>query len=197
NRFSSPKLGLTLLLVEVGGFSTSAAKAQELIDRVRGDLAALGGPERYAPGLRLGFTGDVAISAEETAALVGDLTVSSLLVVGAVVLALMLFYRWRRAVPALFLPLGLAVAYAFAVASLPPFNITELNSNTAFLGSIIVGNGINFGIIQLARYVEARRQGESVEDALAVALWATRKGTLSAALAAGVAYASLIAMQFR
>ena len=45
--------------------------------------------------------------------------------------------------------------------------------------------------------MEARRQGEKVEDALALALWATRKGTLSAALAAGVAYASLVAMQFR
>ncbi|MES1172578.1 MAG: MMPL family transporter, partial [Bacteroidota bacterium] len=73
----------------------------------------------------------------------------------------------------------------------------ELNSNTAFLGSIIVGNGINFGIIQLARYLEARRGGSSVEDALTLGLWGTRTGTLSAALAAGVAYASLIAMQFR
>src|SRR5436190_2084927 len=114
-----------------------------------------------------------------------------------VLVAIVLFYGWGRAIPALFLPLAIGAVYAFALASLPPFGITELNSNTAFLGSIIVGNGINFGIIQLARYVEARRQGETVEDSLALALWATRKGTLSAALAAGVAYASLVAMQFR
>ena len=120
-----------------------------------------------------------------------------MLVVVTVMLAIVLFYGWRRSVPALFLPLAVATVYAFALASLPPFGITELNSNTAFLGSIIVGNGINFGIIQLARYVEARRPGETVEDSLALALWATRKGTLSAALAAGVAYASLVAMQFR
>jgi predicted RND superfamily exporter protein len=197
NRFTSPNLGLTLLLVEVGGFSTSAVKAGDLIKRVRRDLEALGGSARYAPGLRIGFTGDVAISSEEMSALVGDLTVSSLLVVGAVVLALMVFYRWRRSVPALFAPLGIAVVFAFALASLPPFNITELNSNTAFLGSIIIGNGINFGIIQLARYVEARRRGQSIDEALAISLWATRKGTLSAAVAAGAAYASLVAMQFR
>jgi predicted RND superfamily exporter protein len=197
NRFSSPKLGLTLLLVEVGGFSTSATKATALIDRVRADLAALGGPDHYAAGMRIGFTGDVAISSEEASALVQDLTTSSLLVVIAVVLVLIAFYRWRRSVPALFLPLGIAALFAFALASLPPFNITELNSNTAFLGSIIIGNGINFGIIQLARYVEARRRGQSIEDALAVSLWGTRKGTLSAAMAAGVAYASLVAMHFR
>jgi uncharacterized protein len=197
DRFSSPKLGLSLLLIEVGGFSTSASKANHLIARVRADLAALGGLEHYAPGMRLGFTGDVAISSEEMAALLQDLTVSSLLVVIVVVLALIFFYRWRRSVPALFLPLAVAAVLAFALASLPPFDITELNSNTAFLGSIIIGNGINFGIIQLARYVEARRSGHAVEDALAIALWGTRKGTLSAAVAACVAYASLVAMQFR
>ncbi|HSS38638.1 MAG TPA: MMPL family transporter, partial [Polyangia bacterium] len=131
------------------------------------------------------------------AALVQDLTLSSALVVVVVLLALFVFYRWARSLPALFLPLGLAAVYAFGLASLPPFRITELNSNTAFLGSIIVGNGINFGIIQLARYLEARRNGRTVEDALAVALRGTRWGTLSAAMAAGIAYASLVAMQFR
>ncbi|HXU02268.1 MAG TPA: MMPL family transporter, partial [Polyangia bacterium] len=196
-RFSSKKLGVTLMLIEVGGFSTSAAQSAALIERVRADMHALGGTDRYAPGMRVGFTGDVAISAEETAALVDDLTLSSLLVVFTVLAAIVLFYGWRRSVPALFLPLAVGTVYAFALASLPPFGITELNSNTAFLGSIIIGNGINFGIIQLARYVEARRHGETVEDSLALALWATRKGTLSAALAAGVAYASLVAMQFR
>ena len=73
NRFSSAKLGLTLLLVEVGGSSTSADKANHMIRRVRADLKALGGLDHYAPGLRMGFTGDVAISSEEMAALVQDL----------------------------------------------------------------------------------------------------------------------------
>ncbi|HEY5090577.1 MAG TPA: MMPL family transporter, partial [Polyangia bacterium] len=197
NRFSNRRMGLTLMLVEVGGFSTSAAQAATLIRHVKDDMRALGGPDHYAPGMRVGFTGDVAIAAEEMAALVQDLTLSSVLVVVAVLLAIVFFYGWPRSVPALFLPLGVSVLYAFGLASLPPFGITELNSNTAFLGSIIVGNGINFGIIQLARYVEARRRGQTVELALATALWGTRKGTLSAALAAGVAYASLVAMQFR
>ena len=197
NRFSSLKQGVTLLLVEVGGFSTSTHKAIELIGRVRADVKALGGLDHYAPGLRLGFTGDVAISSEEMAALVQDLTVSSLLVVVVVIIALIIFYRWGRSVAVLFLPLSIATVLAFALASLPPFDITELNSNTAFLGSIIVGNGINFGIVQLARYVEARRAGHDIEDSLAITLWGTRKGTLSAAVAAGAAYASLVAMQFR
>jgi predicted RND superfamily exporter protein len=195
DRFTSPKLGLSLLLIETGGFTTSAHLAKELMDRVARDVAALGGPAAYAQGMRIGYTGDVAISSEETSALVQDLTLSSLLVVSAVGLALLLFFRWWPCVLALLLPLGLATVYAFALASL--LGVRVLNSNTAFLGSIIVGNGINFGIVQLARYMEERRAGQAVHASLVRSLWGTRVGTLSAALAAAVSYASLIAMQFR
>ncbi|MBN2576944.1 MAG: MMPL family transporter [Deltaproteobacteria bacterium] len=195
NRFTDPRLGLSLLLVEAGGFSTSARQAKEMLERVASDVAALGGPAAYAPGMRVGYTGDVAISAEETSALVQDLTLSSLLVVAAVGLVLLLFFRWPPCVLALLLPLALATVCAFALASL--LGVDVLNSNTAFLGSIIVGNGINFGIVQIARYMEERRAGQDVREALARSLWGTRPGTLSAALAAAVAYASLTAMQFR
>jgi predicted RND superfamily exporter protein len=197
DRFSNRHLASTLMIIEVGGFSTGASQAAALIRHVQDDIRALGGPEHYAPGMRIGLAGDVAISAEEMAALVQDLTLSSVLVVVAVLLALYFFYRWSRSLVALFFPLALSAVYAFGLASLPPFRVTELNSNTAFLGSIIVGNGINFGIIQLARYLEARRNGHSVEEGLGIALWGTRWGTLSAAMAAGAAYVSLVAMQFR
>ncbi len=196
-RFSSPSLHLTLMLIEVGHFQTGYAQAHELLERVRHDIAELGGTDHYAKGMRYGFTGDVAISVEEMSALVVDLTFSSLLVVFAVVLVLLLYFRWLPSVVVLLAPLLVGALTAFGLASLPPFGIGELNSSTAFLGSIIVGNGINFGIILLSRYVEARRAGQPVEEALAIGLTATRIGTLSAALAASVAYGSLIAMQFR
>ena len=123
-------------------------------------MKALGGTDRYAPGHAGRLHRATSRSRpRRRRALVEDLTLSSRAGRRRGVLAIVLFYGWRRSVPALFLPLAVATVYAFALASLPPFGITELNSNTAFLGSIIVGNGINFGIIQLARYVEARRHG--------------------------------------
>jgi len=196
DRFSSAELHTTLLIVEAGGFSTGDAH-KALLQRVKGDLAALGGPGRYAPGMRVGFSGDVAISVEEVSALVADLSLSSVLVIVAVIAVIVVYYRWWRSVVVLVVPLLLATAYAFAIASLPPFRVTELNSNTAFLGSIIVGNGINFGIILLARYVEERRAAVPVEEALVTAVWSARPGTLSAALAAGASYAALVITEFR
>ncbi len=197
DRFSSEDLHATLVLVDVGEFSTDRGRGQALLERIRQDLAALGGPQRYAPGMRVGYAGDVAISVEETSALLTDLSLSSVVVVVAVIAVLVGYYRWWRSVLVLVPPLLLATIYAFSLASLPPFGVTELNSNTAFLGSIIVGNGINFGIILLARYREERSHGLTVERALAVATWGARRGTLMAALAAGTSYLSLVLTEFR
>ncbi len=185
-----------LLLIELGEFETGRGRAKDLFERVQRDVKALD-PGAYAPGMRVGFTGDVAINVEETSALVADLSLSSVVVVVLVVVALLFYYEWFKSILILLPPLLLACVYAFAVASLPPFRVTELNSNTAFLGSIIVGNGINFGIVLLARYVEERRGGATVRPALHRAVAGARAGTLSAALAAGVSYASLALTDFR
>jgi hypothetical protein len=197
DRFSDAGQKATLLLIEVGGMELGADKAHRLLDRVKGDLAALGGPEKYAPGMRVGYTGDVAIAVEELSALVADLTLSTLLVIAAVMGVIIMYFRWWRSIPILIAPLLLATAYAFAIVTLPPFSVDALNSNTAFLGSIIIGNGINFGIVLLARYAEERRDGADVERALTVGVWGTRSGTLAAALAAGTAYLALVSTQFR
>jgi predicted RND superfamily exporter protein len=195
-RFTDPNAHVSLMLIEVGAFSTGSEAGHALLDRVKADLAQLD-PQKFAPGARVGFTGDVAINVEELSALVTDLTTSTLLVFVAVSAVILIFYRWWRSMIALIGPLLVATVLAFALVTLPPFRITELNSNTAFLGSIIIGNGINFGIILLARYLEERRNGVVQREALVTAVWGSRIGTLSAALAAGLSYASLVITHFR
>jgi predicted RND superfamily exporter protein len=196
-RFSDAEEHISLLFVEAGEFTTGADKARALLDRVKADVVALGGAEKYAPGMRVGFSSDVAISVEELDALEADLSVSSIVVFALEIAVLVLYFRWWRSIIVLFPPLLLATVYAFGLASLPPFSVTDLNSNTAFLGSIIVGNGINVGIVLLARYREARHKGMSVDDALAEGVWGAHLGTLAAAFAAAVSYASLILTEFR
>jgi predicted RND superfamily exporter protein len=193
---ASAELRAAVLTVEAGDLSTGAERDRLLLDRVKGEVAALG-PAKYAPGLRVGYASDVAINVEELDGLEADLSLSSVLVVLAVIAAIVVYYRWWPSVPVLIPPLFLATVYAFAIASLPPANITELNSNTAFLGSIIVGNGVNVGLVLLARYREERMRGASVQDAIIVGVWGARLGTLAAAAAAGVSYASLVVTEFR
>ncbi|MGH7437898.1 MAG: MMPL family transporter, partial [Polyangiaceae bacterium] len=193
-RFSSREMHLSLLLVQV--WATGARGGEALLDHVKADVASLG-PATYSPALRIGYTGDVAIDAEETEALKADVTTSSLVVVLLEIAVLLLYYRWGWSLALLVPPLVLAAVYSFAVGSLPPFGITELSSNTAFLGSILLGSGINCGIVLLARYIEQRRAGTAVRDAFVVAVGGTWKGTAAASLAACLAYASLALTDFR
>jgi predicted RND superfamily exporter protein len=196
-RFSSAEQKLTLLLIEVPGFATGTDLGEKLFKRVTADIDSLGGTSHFAPNMRIGYTGDVAITVEELAALVSDLTLSSVMVVVFVLSVIWSYYRWWPSIPILLLPLALATVCTFAVVTLPPIGLTALNSNTAFLGSVIVGNGVNFGIILLARYREERGKGASVERALATAVNGTRVGTAVAAAAAAISYGSLLLTQFQ
>ena len=196
-RFSNADQHLTLMLIEVASLTTGSDLGNALFKRVQSDLKALGGSDKYATGMRIGYTGDVAIDIEELAALVSDLSVSSVVVILLTLTVILVFFRWWKSVFALLVPLTLAAFYAFALVTLPPANIDGLNSNTAFLASVIVGNGVNFGVILLARYVEERRFGHSVQESLVTAIWGARSGTVVAALAAAAAYGSLMLTQFR
>jgi predicted RND superfamily exporter protein len=195
-RLTNVDMKTTMLFVEAGDFTTGPEQARALLGRVKSDVAALD-IKRYALGLRVGYASDIASNVEELDALESDLSVSSILVVLAVIAVIVIYYRWWTSVPVLILPLFLATVYAFALASLPPLRVTELNSNSAFLGSIIIGNGINVGLVLLARYREARAGGHGVEEALVIGVWGARPGTLAAAVAASAAYASLAVTEFR
>ncbi len=195
-RFSSAEQATSLMLIDVGGGPASVARDRALLAKVKSDIAALGGVAAYAPGMRVGFAAEVAASVEETEALMDDLSWTSAVVLVAVGVVIVLYFRWLPALLVLVAPLMLATVYAFSIASLPAFGVRVLNANTAFLGSIIVGNGVNFGIVLLARYVEERRAGSPVEESLVVAVAGARRGTLAAALAASVSYAALAFTQF-
>ncbi|MCZ7683870.1 MAG: MMPL family transporter [Sandaracinaceae bacterium] len=61
----------------------------------------------------------------------------------------------------------------------------------------MVGNGINPSVIWLARYFEERRAGAATPEALVASHRGTWKGTLTASLAASVAYVSLMSTDYR
>ncbi len=193
-RFANSEQRTALILIEVGPLRSTKGGRASLFRQVK--EAVVG--SRLPAGARVGYTGDVAIEVEETEALLADLSLSTLVVLALVTLVLRLYFKVWKPVFALFPPLLVATVLAFAVASLPPFGVTELNSNTAFLGSIVIGNGINFAILFLARYVEVRRRpGGDQEAALREAFVATPAGTGTAAAAAGIAYAALAVTDFQ
>ena len=109
------------------------------------------------------MTGDVIRGLAEQHGLVAGMTIATLLTLAAVLAALLLYFRSLAGVLALgwSLTVGALVAFAFT-----ELTIGHLNIASAFLSSIVIGNGINFGIIYLGRYFEERRAGHPVERSL-------------------------------
>jgi predicted RND superfamily exporter protein len=194
DRFISPDGRDLALLVQTSSTSTGLEADSRLLARVKRDVAALGGAPR---GTRLGYAGDVATRVEETQGLATDLGLSSAIVGLLVVGSLLWFYRSWAALVALFVPLLLGTASGFALVALPPLSIRYLNTNTAFLGSIVVGNGINAGIMLLSRIQEELGLGKSVSGAVVTGVSESFRATLAAALASAVSYGSLIFTDFR
>lgn len=180
------------ILVYLAGHS-SIDRAIELRKKIDEEIKKLE-PEQYAKDLEIRFTGGLQNNIEEHNALIEDLGLSTIIVIVVVTLAMLLFFKNIRATLALIVSLFMGTFWTFGVSY---YVVGYLNANSAFLGSIVIGNGINFGIIFLARYLEERRKGRKNSRAVRLSMGHTAISTWTAALAAGLAYGSLILTGFR
>lgn len=172
--------------------SADLDRTRELMKRIEAAIARAG-PERIDPGLRIRFTGDLITSAEEYRRIKNDLGEVGAAGVLAILLSVFLYFLRIRPLVGMTISVGIGLTWTFGFTWLA---IGHLNSSTGFLASIVAGNGINFGIIYMARYLEARRT-EPVTASIATAHRETWVSTLAGAAAAMVAYGSLVVTAFR
>jgi predicted exporter len=181
---------LRMIVVRAPFSDTEPRKAEVLLQALEAKALLL---LPSHPGVEVGYAGDPVTAALEHALVLRDVAVTaglcSVLVIGALVVA----FRSPRLVVALGANLLVACSLTFGWARLA---IGQLNSATAFLGSVVAGNGINFGIILVARYREERCL-RSHPQALAAAIRETAGPTLVASVAAGASYLSLVVTEFR
>lgn len=188
-----PEQSLVVLVVHTqirGGTNDQVERLLASLDRAVDDL----GPTSFAPDMQLRYGGTLVEVLDETRSLVAAVRNATLLTVGLVLLGIFVFFRRMRPIPLLGLSLIPPVLLTFGLAEL---TVDYLNASSAFLSSIVVGNGINPCVVWLARFFESRRSGRSLGHALRCAHRETWRSTLTAALAAGLAYASLIVTDYR
>ena len=150
-------------------------------------------PSRYSPTIRVEYTGGVQNVIEEYQSLVVDIERSASIVFAAVTLALYFFFRSMIATLCLVFTLFIARFWTFGLSW---FLVGFLNANSAFMGTLIFGSGITFGTIFFSRYMEERRRNRNSIHAVKISMEATIRGTLTGALAAGIAYGSLFLTNF-
>ncbi|MDZ4697332.1 MAG: MMPL family transporter [Deltaproteobacteria bacterium] len=146
------------------------------------------------PEMNVDVTGPIVNAIRSRHAVESDILWVTLTCLSLVAISIGLFFRRVRAIPIIGAPAVLGTVMAFGVAAMM---FGYLNQSTAFLGSIIVGNGINYGIVLMARYEELRAEGKNYLDAMTTGIASVLKGTLLAAACASVAYLSLVLTSFR
>lgn len=191
--FQTPDGKLLAILVRPPEAATGYEFNKRLLDTAKRLVAELD-PKKYDPTLRVGYDSEVTSLVEEQEALVADLASSTAVVVVMVLAVLFFYFRRWKAIGAILGSLAVGCAVTFALSY---FAVGHLNANTGFLGSIVLGNGINVAIIITARYREERRLGTPVEDAIRIAWRSTFAATFVAAFAAALSYLSLAVTSFR
>ncbi|HZZ84835.1 MAG TPA: MMPL family transporter [Anaeromyxobacteraceae bacterium] len=182
---SDPSL---LLVVRPAGTSLGVAEARVLLDKMRA-VAERHRAELDAHHLRIGFAGSFPTFVAEYEAIIGDVFSTFFACVAIILASLVVFFRDLRSMATLGLAVLCAVAVTFGVTWLV---IGYLNTQTAFLGAIVVGNGINYGLIYLARVGQLRRQGVGLAEACQEGAHEAAQATLLASLATAVSFGTLI-----
>jgi predicted RND superfamily exporter protein len=178
-------------LIWLSGSEVDMGPSTRLLSAVEAEVATL--RPHYPPALRVAFTGDVANLIEEHDAILADLSLSSVLVFLLVGLLIVGYFRSPRSVLVVLMGVVPGLLATFAAGRLL---VGHLNSNTAFLGSIIAGNGINYPLLFLA-YFRAQPPDVHLREAIHRAARQALPGTLGAAATASAAYAGLAFSNFR
>jgi uncharacterized protein len=184
---------MLLIVIKTPGSNTGVAFAERFTKKVEAEIASLA-PASFHPGLRANLTGELKDIPAEYEALRSDIVIVSNLCTVAILLAVFLYFRSIKMLLILTVGLGGGLLTTFGIVYL---RIGYLTSATAFLAAIVAGNGINFGIYFLARFMEERTNGGEIVDILSRSLSGTFLSVATAALAAGTAYASLMVTQFK
>ncbi len=185
----SPDGHLQMMIVHTGFSSGDVDRDKQLLGALEPIVLRV---KAEIPGIEAGIAGDVVVSPAEHDSILNGMLLATILTVSLVLFSLVWFFRSPLAIGALSWSLAVGTVSTFAFTFVA---IGHLNLATAFLSSIVIGNGINVGILVTARYMEELRGGNP--EALAAALSGTLAGTLAAALTAAAAYASLIITVFR
>jgi len=181
---------LALVQVKTAMSATEVGRGRDLLDAlgtVRDRVTAA------HPGVSIGFAGDLVTALAEHDAIVHGTLVSCVVTTLLVGLLLALYFRSALLLGLLITTLAIGTTVSFGAAAL---TIGHLNAATAFLGAIIAGNGVNYGILLIARFLEERRRHD-LHDAVAASIAGTLRPTLIASLGASIAYGSLAATSFK
>ncbi len=154
------------------------------------DMRAIGAEiEGEYPGLRVGFSGDIAMQSDENAAMESDTLLPSIIAF-AVILALFVFsFRQLRSIVFAMVCLALGILYNFGIIGAA---FGQLNLVTSMIASLLVGMGIDYGIQVTTSLNSFREEGYSLTDAVKLTFRRSGFGVILAAATTSASFFVLL-----
>ncbi|MEI7892883.1 MAG: MMPL family transporter [Myxococcales bacterium] len=191
--FASPDGTLMVLRIISRASGTGEASGDVFSAQMARLIADLK-PKEFHPELHIGFAGDIPNATEEKQSIMSEAIGATALALVLVLGGIVIYYRsgWSLIVVGIPAIMGIGGAYAFATAT-----FGYVNTPGAFLGAIILGNGVNYPIVLLSRYREFRARGMEPTVARREAVLNAFRAELVGASVASIAYGSLTITRFR
>lgn len=191
--FTSPDGTMAAIRIVSKSSGTGDASGDSLLGRVKRAVEALG-PASFHPEMKVGYAGDIPNAVAEKESLLSEAAIATGVALVLVLGGIAWFYRSLGSIPLIGFPplFGIGCAYAFAT-----WAFGFVNSSGAFLGAIILGNGVHYPIVLYSRYREFRARGMAPDAARREAVWNAFRAELVGASVAGIACGSLTITRFR
>lgn len=188
---ASPDGTLRIVLAKTNQADLGARSSQEIMDKFEAFkkrvLADWSGP---APQILV--TGRTPYVGELSRTMGGDVIST---VVGSVVLVTAVFLLGFRRIRPLFSIMGVLALCCIVAVALGALVFRELNMITIGLCSILIGLGVDFGMMLYAVYERERETGADHESAVAAAVRSQGKGVLFGSLTTAAAFLSFLRSQ--
>jgi predicted RND superfamily exporter protein len=185
--FTNEEIDVAAILVKPREGATNVVFAEHLIAGLKNVIEELD-PDSYNVTLKIGFGGRYRKIIEQYRALVKDILKTIILCVSLVGIVLLIYFKRFRM--GIWMTL-VVIQGTLITLSIARYGIGYLTSQTAFLGSIIVGNGIDYSLVILSRYMEERRAERNNRDSLVTSLATTWRATITSALTTSAAFGVL------
>ncbi|MBX3189644.1 MAG: MMPL family transporter [Labilithrix sp.] len=191
--FAAPDGTMLGLRIVSNTNGTGDAGGDALLARVK-DHVARTDPAKFHAAMKVGYAGDIPNAVAEKESLLGEAAIATGVAMVLILGGIAYFYRSMWSIPLVGFPplFGIGCAYAFAT-----YRYGFVNTSGAFLGAIILGNGVNYPIVLYSRYREFRARGMVPDVARREAVFNAFRAELVGASVASIAYGSLTITRFR
>ncbi len=198
---------MVLLLIKPMGASTDLEFTRKLLAKTEKMIAAYNGDNKrkailkqgykdLQPGATItyGYTGGYKLSLDDSDSIIQSLIPTASISVTGILLLLLLFLRRVVLVASLMTSLVIGVIFTFGFCYV---TVGELNSITAILAGILMGQGIDFGIQFIYRLREEYSRTRDLSDAIRTSLTRLGKAAVTTACTTSAAFLALAISDFK